>query len=58
MTKPQTPKAPTAPEFVKTTLRLRTDLWNKVQHRAIDESLSLVAITERALELYLKSGKP
>jgi hypothetical protein len=44
-------------ETVKTTLRLPVDLWTKVQHRAIDEKLSLVEITQRALEMYLKAGK-
>jgi hypothetical protein len=46
-----------APEIVKTTLRLPRALWDKVQHRAIDEKLSLQEIAERALEAYLKGGR-
>jgi predicted HicB family RNase H-like nuclease len=45
------------PEIVKTTLRLRRELWDKVAHRAIDEKLSLQTIVERALDLYLKGGR-
>jgi predicted HicB family RNase H-like nuclease len=50
-------KEPAAPETVKTTLRLPVELWDRIQHRAIDEKLSLQQIAERALEEYLKAGK-
>jgi hypothetical protein len=46
-----------APEIVKTTLRLRRELWDRVQHHSIDSKLSLQEIAERALEMYLKAGK-
>lgn len=44
-------------DIVKTTIRVRRDLWDKVQHRAIDEKQSLQQIVERALEGYLKRGE-
>jgi hypothetical protein len=44
-------------DTVKTTIRIRRDLWNAVMHRSIDESLSLQAIVELALEQYLKRGE-
>lgn len=45
------------PEVVKTTIRIRRDLWNAVLHRSIDENRSLQAILETALEQYLKRGE-
>jgi len=55
-------KSKTDPELVKVTLRLKSALWDQVQHRAIDEKLSLQEIAERALEQYVKAarkaGKP
>lgn len=42
-------------DTVKTTIRVRRDLWNAVMHRSIDENRSLQAIVEIALEKYLKS---
>jgi hypothetical protein len=47
----------TGPEIVKTTIRVRRDLWNAVMHRSIDENRSVRAIVELALEEYLKRGK-
>ncbi len=44
-------------DTVKTTIRVRRDLWNAVMHRSIDENRSLQAIVELALEEYLKHGK-
>jgi hypothetical protein len=44
-------------DVVKTTIRIRRDLWNAVMHRGIDENLSLQAIVELALEQYLKRGE-
>lgn len=46
-----------APEIVRTTIRVPVTLWDRVQHRAIDEKVSLQEIVERALEAYLKAGK-
>ena len=43
-----------APDVVKTTIRIRRDLWTAALHRGIDESLSQQEIVERALEAYLK----
>jgi hypothetical protein len=45
-----------APDVVKTTIRIRRDLWNATLHRSIDENLSQQEIVERALEAYLKKG--
>lgn len=42
------------PEVVKTTIRIRRDLWNAIQHCSIDEDRSVQAILELALEQYLK----
>jgi hypothetical protein len=44
-------------DVVKTTIRVRRDLWNAVMHRSIDENRSLQAIVELALEQYLKRGE-
>ena len=44
-------------DIVKTTIRVKRELWNKVQHRSIDEKLSLQEIIETALETYLKAGR-
>jgi hypothetical protein len=45
------------PDVVRTTIRVRRDLWNAVMHRSIDEDRSLQAILELALEQYLKRGE-
>ncbi len=41
-------------EVVKTTIRVRRELWNAVLHRSIDENVGAQEIVERALEQYLK----
>jgi hypothetical protein len=41
-------------EIVKTTIRVKRELWNEVLHRSIDDGLSSQEIVERALEQYLK----
>jgi hypothetical protein len=46
-----------SPDTVKTTIRIRRDLWNAVMHRSIDENRSLQSIVELALEDYLKRGE-
>lgn len=48
-------KAPA--DTVKTTIRIRRDLWTAVMHRSIDENRSLQAIVEQSLELYLKRAE-
>jgi hypothetical protein len=53
----QAPKEPAAPEIVKTTLRLKRELWDRVQHYSIDSRMGLQEIVESALEAYLKAGK-
>jgi hypothetical protein len=45
------------PDVVKTTIRVRRDLWKAVMHRSIDEDRSLQNILELALEQYLKRGE-
>jgi len=44
-------------DTVKTTVRIRRELWKAVMHRSIDEDLSLQDIIELALEAYLKRGE-
>ena len=46
-----------APDMVKTTIRVKRELWNAVLHRSIDQNLSSQEIVERALESYLKRGE-
>jgi hypothetical protein len=48
-------KEPSA-DIVKTTMRVRRELWNAVLHYSIDHNLSLQEIVERSLESYLKKG--
>lgn len=48
-------KEPSA-DIVKTTMRVRRELWNAVLHHSIDYNLSLQEIVERSLESYLKNG--
>jgi hypothetical protein len=48
-------KEPSA-DVVKTTMRVRRELWNAVLHHSIDYNLSLQEIVERSLESYLKKG--
>lgn len=43
-------------DIVKTTIRVRRELWDAVLHRSIDDKLSLQEIIERALESYLSKG--
>jgi hypothetical protein len=45
---------PAPADTVKTTIRVRRDLWNAVLHRSIDENRNLQAIVEQAIEQYLK----
>jgi hypothetical protein len=45
-----------SPDIVKTTIRVRRELWNAVLHHSIDENLTLQEIVERSLESYLKKG--
>jgi hypothetical protein len=44
-------------ESIKTTIRIKRDLWKKIMHRSIDEDRSLQEILEISLENYLKSGE-
>lgn len=51
----KTKKEPTA----RATMRLPQSVWSAVQHRAIDERVSLSDLVRRALRDYLKkSGRP
>jgi hypothetical protein len=43
-------------DIVKTTIRVKRELWNAVLHHSIDENLTLQEIVERSLESYLKRG--
>jgi hypothetical protein len=43
-------------DIVKTTIRVKRELWNAVLHHSIDDNLSLQEIVERSLESYLKRG--
>lgn len=44
-------------ELARATMRLPQSLWDAVQHRAIDEHITLSELVARALTLYLKGGK-
>lgn len=54
MEEPPVTKAKT--EVIKTTIRVPKQLWQRVQHHAIDESVSAESIVVKALESYLKKG--
>ncbi len=49
-------------DWVKCTVKLRTDLWRAARHRALDEDRDFQDLVAEALELYLKrplkGGKP
>jgi len=53
---PSAAKAPSA-ETVKTTIRVKRELWNAILHRSIDENRSSQEIVEQALESYLKKAE-
>ena len=42
--------------MARATMRLPQTLWDAVQHRAIDEHVSLSELVARALTEYLKKG--
>jgi predicted HicB family RNase H-like nuclease len=48
----KTKKEPVA----RATMRLPQSLWTAVQHRAVDENISLSELAARALRDYLKKG--
>jgi predicted XRE-type DNA-binding protein len=50
----QKPKDVSA-EVVKTTIRLRREIWNAVLHHCIDANLTQQEIVEQALEQYLRN---
>ena len=43
--------------LARATMRLPRPLWDAVQHRAIDEHVTLSELVARALTLDLKGGK-
>lgn len=43
-------------EIVRTTLRMPRPLWEKVQHRAIDEHKGISELILQAVTEYLKKG--
>jgi hypothetical protein len=49
-------KKPSEP-MARATMRLPQSLWDAVQHRAIDEHITLSELVERALRVYLKGGR-
>lgn len=44
--------------LARVTMRLPQPLWDAVQHRAIDDRITLSELVARALAIYLKGGKP
>ncbi len=42
--------------LARATMRLPEDLWRAVQHRAIDEGITLAELAAKALREYLKKG--
>jgi hypothetical protein len=43
--------------LARATMRLPQSLWDAVQHRAIDERITLSELVARALTMYLKGGR-
>lgn len=43
-------------KLARATMRLPQSLWDDVQHRAIDEHVSLSELVAKALREYLKKG--
>jgi predicted DNA binding CopG/RHH family protein len=43
--------------LARATMRLPVSLWKAVQHRAIEQDISLQELVARALEQYLKGGR-
>jgi predicted DNA-binding ribbon-helix-helix protein len=43
--------------MARATMRLPQALWDAVQHRAIDEHITLSQLVAKALMLYLKGGR-
>jgi hypothetical protein len=43
--------------LARVTMRLPRSLWDAVQHRAIDEHITLSELVARALTQYLKGGR-
>ena len=43
--------------LARTTMRLPQSPWDAVQHRAIDEHITLCELVARALTMYLKGGR-
>jgi len=43
--------------MARATMRLPQSLWDAVQHRAIDEHITLSELVGRALTIYLKGGR-
>lgn len=42
--------------MARATMRIPQSLWDEVQHRAIDEHISLSDLVAKALREYLKKG--
>jgi hypothetical protein len=47
---------PKSEPVARATTRLPQSLWDAVQHRAIDEHITIAALVEKALREYLKKG--
>lgn len=43
--------------LARATMRLPQSLWDAVQHRAVDEHITLSELVARALTQYLKGGR-
>jgi predicted HicB family RNase H-like nuclease len=50
------PKPKPIEPLARATMRLPQSLWANVQHRAIDEQISLSELVVKALREYLKKG--
>jgi hypothetical protein len=51
------PEKSSSADTVKTTIRIKRDLWKAIMHRSIDEDRSLQEIVELALDEYLRRRK-
>jgi hypothetical protein len=50
-------KRKTVEPLARATMRLPQSLWDAVQHRAIDEHITLSELVSRALAMYLKGDR-
>lgn len=45
-------------EYIKTSIKIRSDLWRKAKLAAVDDRSDLAAVVNEALAAYFKKGGP